>query len=66
MKQPAPFFLSYAHDDLADVKRFLDVFNPLLKISPKYDFRLWQDTAILPGEKWKEEIAAAIEKALHK
>ena len=61
MKQPAPFFLSYAHADLADVKRFLDVLNPLLKISPKYDFRLWQDTAILPGEKWKEEIAAAME-----
>ena len=45
MKQPTPFFLSYTRSDQTDIDRFLKVLNPLLKISLKYDFRLWQDTA---------------------
>ena len=60
MKQPTPFFLSYTRADQADIDRFLEVLNPLLRISPKYDFHLWQDTAILPGEKWREEIDTAL------
>ncbi|MFN0103014.1 MAG: hypothetical protein ACKV2U_13100 [Bryobacteraceae bacterium] len=60
MKQPTPFFLSYAHPDKPDIDPFLEVLNPLLQISPKYDFHLWRDTAILPGEKWREEIDTAL------
>lgn len=61
MKQPAPFFLSYARNDKADVERFMDVMTPLFGISPNYDFQLWRDTGILPGEKWKEEMEGALE-----
>ena len=60
MKQPTPFFLSYTRADQTDIDRFLEVLNPLLQLSSKYDFHLWQDTAILPGEKWREEIDTAL------
>ena len=60
MKQPTPFFLSYTRADQTDIERFFEVLNSLLKIFPKYDSDLWQDTAILPGEKWREEIDTAL------
>ena len=49
------FFVSYSHLDneyLADVQRH---FKPFLS---HIDF--WDDTKILPGQKWKEEIRKAI------
>jgi hypothetical protein len=61
MTTPAPYFLSYAHADQSDVDRFLHVLLPLLKISPKFDFTLWKDNAILPGEHWLDEIDAALD-----
>ena len=60
VKQPTPFFLSYTRADQTDIERFFEVLNSLLKIFPKYDFHLWQDTAILPGKKWREEIDTAL------
>ena len=60
MPQSVPYFLSYAHADQEDVSRFLEVLNPLFKISPKYDLQLWMDTNILPGEKWRNQIDAAL------
>lgn len=60
MRTPVPYFLSYAHDDREDVNRFLEVLTPVLKTSSRYEFNLWQDTVILPGEKWAEEIAEAV------
>lgn len=60
MRAPVHFFLSYAHADSADVARFRDVFEPLLQISPKYEFSGWSDHLILPGERWRQEIAGAL------
>jgi len=60
MKQPVPFFFSYTRADQEDIDRFLEVLRPVLASSMKYEFRLWKDTAILPGEKWKEEIDEAL------
>ena len=55
-----PYFLSYAHADAADVRRFEEVLRPLLVSSPQYEFRAWKDTGILAGERWREEIDGAL------
>ena len=55
------YFLSYSHADQADVDRFLAVFQPQLASAAGYHFKLWMDRHILPGEKWKAEIARALE-----
>jgi len=63
VKQPAPFFTSYARHDSADVERFHDVLAPLLKTSPEFAFGEWIDQQILPGEHWREEIQDALERS---
>jgi hypothetical protein len=60
MKQVVPFFVSYAHNDAADVERFRFVLAPLLKSSPEFAFGEWTDHLILPGEHWREEINKAL------
>ncbi len=61
VKQEAPFFLSYARRDLADVERFRSVLEPLLKSSSRFQFGEWIDHQILPGEYWRREIEHALE-----
>jgi len=61
MRLPVPFFLSYARRDSGDVERLRSVLEPLLKISPKFQFGEWIDHQILPGEHWREEIEKALE-----
>ena len=54
------YFLSYAHADEADVKRFLAVMETQLETSAEYDFQLWSDKHIQPGELWKMQIEKAL------
>jgi len=54
------YFLSYAHADAADVKRFREVMEPVLGNDAEFDFRLWSDRQIQPGELWKAEIEQAL------
>jgi len=54
------YFLSYARADIEDVTRFNGVFAPQLATSADYKFERWMDTDILPGEKWNEQIQAAV------
>jgi hypothetical protein len=61
MKLDAPFFLSYAHNDAADVERLRFVLAPLLKSSSEFAFGEWIDQQILPGEHWREEIHKALD-----
>ena len=61
MKRVAPFFLSYAHRDSADVERLRGVLAPLLKTSPEFAFGEWIDRRILPGEHWRAEIERGLE-----
>ena len=61
MKEPCPFFVSYAHRDLDDVQRFRGVLEPLLKTSSAFAFGEWTDHQILPGERWRVEIDQALE-----
>ena len=63
MSEPAPFFLSYAHDDSADVGRLRDALEPLLKASAGFRFGEWSDHQILPGEQWRVEIDEALERS---
>jgi hypothetical protein len=63
VKQPAPFFLSYAHRDAGDVERFRDVLEPHLKAAANFQFGEWTDHRILPGEHWRAEIEQALHKA---
>ena len=60
MRQPVPFFLSYAHSDAGDVDRFRAAFQPLLKSAAPYEFGGWMDRQILPGERWRTEIDEAL------
>lgn len=55
------FFVSYAHADDEYASAFLDEFKEMTAPSEKYDYQFWQDTEILPGEHWCEEIGEAID-----
>jgi hypothetical protein len=59
-RRPIRYFLSYAHADEADVERFLAVFTPQLDTSAEFEFKLWSDRNIRPGEGWKAEIEKAV------
>ena len=63
MMESCPFFVSYAHRDMADVQRFRLVLEPLLKASPAFAFGEWTDHQILPGEHWRGEIDQALERS---
>ncbi len=63
MKQSVPFFVSYARRDLDDVNRFRAVLEPLLKSSAEFAFGAWTDQVILPGEHWRSEIDAALQRS---
>jgi len=54
------YFLSYAHADEVDVERFLAVLTPQLETSAEFEFQLWSDRNIRPGETWKAEIEKAV------
>lgn len=51
-------FLSYAHADEDYVKRLRIHLKPLEK---KYNFIVWDDKKLKPGDKWKDEILQNIE-----
>jgi hypothetical protein len=63
MKQPVPYFLSYARCESADVERFRKVLEPLLKASSGFQFGEWMDRQILPGEHWRVEIEQALQRS---
>ena len=54
------FFVSYAHADDEYADPFIKALCEMLKPSKTYDFELWRDTEILPGETWLKEIEDAL------
>ena len=56
------FFVSYAHKDDEYSSAFIDEFKEMTAPAEKYKYVIWQDSEILPGEKWKNEIQQALEK----
>jgi len=53
-------FVSYSHKDTIYLERIKIHLKPLER---KGTIQLWSDTLILSGEKWKEKITAALDKA---
>ena len=61
-KTKVRFFVSYAHNDKSSCERLLKLLKTQMAPSAKYEFELWDDRAILSGEKWRDEILNALEK----
>jgi formylglycine-generating enzyme required for sulfatase activity len=61
--QPAPdrrhVFVSYSHADRAWVERLKRMMAPLLRGGGQ-ELRLWDDSRIAPGMRWREEIETAL------
>lgn len=61
MRKPKKtIFVSYSHKDTIYLERIKIHLKPLER---KGTIQLWSDTLILSGEKWKEKIIAALDKA---
>jgi tetratricopeptide (TPR) repeat protein len=58
-KRLVRYFLSYAHDDAKLPDKLLAELDKQLRACKDFTFQRWQDTHILPGEKWHEEIQKA-------
>ncbi|MBL9180582.1 MAG: AAA family ATPase [Verrucomicrobiaceae bacterium] len=58
-KRIVRYFLSYAHDDGKLPGKLLAELDKQLRACKDFTFQRWQDTDILPGEKWHEEIQKA-------
>src|SRR5690348_1066776 len=66
MATPSPphfnVFVSYSHKDKKSLERLKVHLNPLLE-GEGIDAWLWDDTQILAGQRWKEEIEKALQQA---
>ncbi|MBF0149754.1 MAG: TIR domain-containing protein, partial [Magnetococcales bacterium] len=60
MKYNSKAFVSYSHDDSEDVSHFIKHIRPLERQGL---VNVWHDKKIEPGDKWKEEIAKALDEA---
>jgi hypothetical protein len=59
MRRRVTLFVSYAHSNRLLASDLLRRLRELLAPSRSYDYKLWQDTAILVGEDWEQRILAA-------
>ena len=54
-------FISYAHKDKDYFEVFMDTLNLNMKISTKYDYKIWDDRSIHVGSLWDKEIKHKLE-----
>jgi len=62
-RQQVKFFVSYARANKDLAVNFLSRFKDQTTPSKRYEYSLWQDSEILVGEKWNDEIKAALGQA---
>jgi len=60
VKTHVKFFVSYAHLDQKLAEKLLKLLRTQMAPSAKYEFDLWDDRAIIAGEKWRDEIQSAL------
>ena len=60
MKKKTKIFISYARANKELTKRFLDKFKEQVAPSKKYKYVFWDDSEIIVGEKWHDEIQNAL------
>ena len=59
-KERKAIFVSYSHNDISYLNRLKVHLRPLER---KSAIHLWSDTVIKAGERWKEQIEAALDRA---
>ncbi|MEM9888175.1 MAG: toll/interleukin-1 receptor domain-containing protein, partial [Bacteroidota bacterium] len=60
-KQTLKYFVSYAHKDEKLAFQLLAAFQEHAFLSKQYQFEQWSDQQIIVGEKWHDQIQAAIQ-----
>jgi hypothetical protein len=60
MPTPCKYFVSYAHKDKEHVDQLLALLKTQLKIVKNAQFSGWDDQKIVLGNRWKDEITAAM------
>lgn len=55
------FFLSWAHGEVRAKKSFLKLLKPRLESCKNHEITWWEDSFILPGEKWLPQILEHLE-----
>ena len=63
VKTKVTFFVSYAHLDEAACVKLLNLLQIQMAPSAQYEFKLWDDRAILVGQSWEQEILQAIDES---
>lgn len=61
MKHKINYFISYAHRNNVLVKNFIERLNDVLAPSKHFEYSRWQDTDLIVGEEWRDQILEAIE-----
>ena len=56
-------FLSWSHNDAEAKDSILKLLKPRLELAKKHVFTWWEDSFILPGEEWKDEILTQLAEA---
>ncbi|MFN0130726.1 MAG: toll/interleukin-1 receptor domain-containing protein [Verrucomicrobiales bacterium] len=59
-KPKVQFFVSYAHEDHRKKEEFLKALRTRMTNSKHYEYELWTDAKLLPGEDWRHEIELAL------
>jgi len=61
MRTEVKIFVSYSHNNQELANRFLNKFKQYTLPSKKYHYLFWQDTKLLAGEQWDQEIKKALD-----
>jgi hypothetical protein len=61
VKQKIRYFVSYAHRNSALTQNLIERLDDVLAPSKQFEYSRWQDTDLILGDEWKDQIIEAIE-----